>query len=47
MRPEGLYARGIFAMKLIHRKLFAGKGVMAGFRTGGQVLCRQGWKVQI
>lgn len=34
-------------VKLIHSKLFAGKGVMAGFGTGGQVLCRQGLKVQI
>lgn len=44
---RALCARLMRYAKLIRRNLFAGKGVMAGFGTGRQVLCRQGWKVQI
>lgn len=39
-----LCARLMRYVKLIRRKLIAGKGMMAGFRTGGQVFCRQGLK---
>lgn len=39
-----LCVRHICYVKLIRRKLIAGKGMMAGFRTGGQVFCRQGLK---